>query len=59
MLRLPTIRLIDRATSPQDYAIKLSNGLIGWQQDAAITSTTEAERLTLSQVAKKKELLSN
>jgi len=58
MLRLPTIRLIDRATSPQDYAIKLLNGLIGWQQDAAITSTTEAKLLTLSQVAKN-ELLSN
>jgi hypothetical protein len=53
------MRLIDHAKSPQAYAIKLSNSLIEWwanKQDAVITSTTEAELLAMSQVAKE-ELL--
>ena len=45
---------IDRKSS-QGYAIKLFNGLIAWRaskQDTVTTSTTEAELLALSQVAK-------
>jgi len=44
----------DRKSS-QGYAIKLFNGLIAWKaskQDTVTTSTTEAELLALSQVAK-------
>ncbi|KAI8930550.1 hypothetical protein NX059_012545 [Plenodomus lindquistii] len=44
----------DRKSS-QGYAIKLYNGLIAWKankQDTVTTSTTEAELLALSQVAK-------
>lgn len=45
---------LDRKSS-QGYAIKLFNGLIAWRaskQDTVTTSTTEAELLALSQVAK-------
>lgn len=45
---------IDRKSS-QGYAIKLFGGLIAWKankQDTVTTSTTEAELLALSQVAK-------
>lgn len=45
---------LDRQSS-QGYAIKLFGGLIAWRaskQDAVTTSTTEAELLALSQVAK-------
>jgi hypothetical protein len=45
---------MDRKSS-QGYAIKLFNGLIAWKankQDTVTTSTTEAELLALSQVAK-------
>ncbi|KAK1912922.1 hypothetical protein P3342_004858 [Pyrenophora teres f. teres] len=45
---------LDRKSS-QGYAIKLFNGLIAWKankQDTVTTSTTEAELLALSQVAK-------
>lgn len=45
---------IDRKSS-QGYAIKLFGGLIAWRankQDTVTTSTTEAELLSLSQVAK-------
>jgi hypothetical protein len=45
---------IDRKSS-QGYAIKLFGGLISWRankQDTVTTSTTEAELLALSQVAK-------
>jgi hypothetical protein len=45
---------IDRRSS-QGYAIKLFGGLIAWRaskQDTVTTSTTEAELLSLSQVAK-------
>jgi hypothetical protein len=45
---------IDRKSS-QGYAIKLFGGLIAWRankQDTVTTSTTEAELLALSQVAK-------
>jgi len=45
---------VDRKSS-QGYAIKLFNGLIAWRaskQDTVTTSTTEAELLALSQVAK-------
>jgi hypothetical protein len=41
--------------SSQGYAIKLFSGLIAWRaskQDTVTTSTTKAELLTLSQVAK-------
>ncbi|KAF7566021.1 hypothetical protein PtrM4_054550 [Pyrenophora tritici-repentis] len=45
---------LDRKSS-QGYAIKLFGGLISWRaskQDTVTTSTTEAELLALSQVAK-------
>ena len=45
---------MDRKSS-QGYAIKLFGGLIAWKankQDTVTTSTTEAELLALSQVAK-------
>ncbi|KAI0603616.1 hypothetical protein TUN205_12178, partial [Pyrenophora tritici-repentis] len=45
---------LDRKSS-QGYAIKLFGGLIAWRsskQDTVTTSTTEAELLALSQVAK-------
>ncbi|KAK1918692.1 hypothetical protein P3342_001741 [Pyrenophora teres f. teres] len=45
---------LDRKSS-QGYAIKLFNGIIAWKankQDTVTTSTTEAELLALSQVAK-------
>ena len=45
---------LDRKSS-QGFAIKLFNGLIAWRankQDTVTTSTTEAELLALSQVAK-------
>ena len=45
---------LDRKSS-QGYAIKLFDGLIAWRankQDTVTTSTTEAELLALSQVAK-------
>ena len=45
---------LDRKSS-QGYAIKLFGGLIAWKankQDTVTTSTTEAELLALSQVAK-------
>ncbi|KAI1507250.1 polyprotein [Pyrenophora tritici-repentis] len=51
---------LDRKSS-QGYAIKLFNGLIAWKankQDTVTTSTTEAELLALSQVAKEALFLS-
>ena len=45
---------LDRKSS-QGYTIKLFGGLIAWRaskQDTVTTSTTEAELLALSQVAK-------
>ncbi|KAK1920498.1 hypothetical protein P3342_002798 [Pyrenophora teres f. teres] len=47
--------LLQPQEESQGYAIKLFNGLIAWKankQDTVTTSTTEAELLALSQVAK-------
>jgi hypothetical protein len=51
---------LDRKSS-QGYTIKLFNGLIAWRsskQDTVTTSTTEAELLALSQVAKEAMFIS-
>lgn len=51
---------LDRKSS-QGYAIKLFNGLIAWRaskQDTVTTSTTEAELLALSHVAKEAMFIS-